>query len=208
MLFRSKPRVVMSAPDWDLVEKVPNRFRTMAPKRDIVATDGQKVTLGDGSVTLITTPGHTPGTLSMIFQVKDNGKPLTVVYSGGTAFNFVNDVPHFDTYIASQKKFADLAAHGGQRRPVADPGARVGPPAQRGQPAERRGGESAGIVDRGGEFAQRGGEGVVAEGHGGGCFNHGFHGLLGWVWNMKSRRQVRIGCGSPVNSRGAFFQPP
>ena len=46
------------------------------------------------------TPGHTPGTLSMMFQVKDNGKPLTVAYSGGTAFNFVNDVPHFDIYIA------------------------------------------------------------------------------------------------------------
>ena len=30
--------------------------------------------------------------------------------SGGTAFNFVNDVPHFDTYIASQRKMADAAA--------------------------------------------------------------------------------------------------
>ena len=26
----------MSAPDWELVEKVPNRFKSMAPKRDIV----------------------------------------------------------------------------------------------------------------------------------------------------------------------------
>ena len=28
---RYKSRVVMSAPDWDLVEKLPNRFKTMAP---------------------------------------------------------------------------------------------------------------------------------------------------------------------------------
>ena len=69
--------------------------------------------LGDGSVTLITTPGHTPGTLSFIFQVKDNGRPLTVAYSGGTAFNFVNDVPHFDIYINSQRKLADAAAKAG-----------------------------------------------------------------------------------------------
>ena len=46
----------------------------------------------------------------MIFQVKDQGRPLTVAYSGGTAFNFPNDVPHFDTYIASQRKIAAAAA--------------------------------------------------------------------------------------------------
>ena len=39
-------RVVMGAPDWDSVAKYPNRFKTMAPKRDIVATDGMKITLG------------------------------------------------------------------------------------------------------------------------------------------------------------------
>jgi len=49
----------------------------------------------------------------MIFQVKDNGRPLTVAYSGGTAFNFVNDVPHFDTYINSQRKMAAAAAAAG-----------------------------------------------------------------------------------------------
>jgi len=56
-------------------------------------------------VTVVPMPGHTPGTLSMIFQVKDNGTPLTVAFPGGTEFNFVNDVPHFDTYIASARKF-------------------------------------------------------------------------------------------------------
>jgi metallo-beta-lactamase class B len=33
-----------------------------------------------------------------------------VAYSGGTAFNFPNDVPHFDTYINSQRKMAAQAA--------------------------------------------------------------------------------------------------
>jgi metallo-beta-lactamase class B len=75
-----------------------------------VGTDGQKITVGDAGVTIVPTPGHTPGTLSMLFQVKDRGRPLTVAYSGGTAFNFVNDVPHFDTYIASQRKIATAAA--------------------------------------------------------------------------------------------------
>jgi metallo-beta-lactamase class B len=113
MQDRFHPRLVMGAPDWDSIEKSQNQYPNGKPKRDIVATDGQKITLGDSSVTLITTPGHTPGTLSMIFQVKDNGRPLTVAYSGGTAFNFVNDVPHFDTYINSQRKMAEAAARAG-----------------------------------------------------------------------------------------------
>jgi metallo-beta-lactamase class B len=110
MQDRFGSRIIMGGPDWDMVEKSQNQYPHGKPKRDIVATDGQKVTLGDTSVTLIATPGHTPGTLSMLFQVKDNGKPLTVAYSGGTAFNFPNDVPHFDTYIASQRKMAAAAA--------------------------------------------------------------------------------------------------
>ena len=113
MQDRFNSRIVMGGPDWEYTEQSVNRFPKGKPKRDIAATDGQKITLGDASVTIVATPGHTPGTLSMIFQVKDNGKPLTVAYSGGTAFNFVNDVPHFDIYIASQRKMAAAAAAAG-----------------------------------------------------------------------------------------------
>ena len=110
MQDRFGARLIMGGPDWDMVEKSVNQYPDGKPKRDIVATDGQKVTLGDTTVTIILTPGHTPGTLSLIFEAKDNGKPLTVAYSGGTAFNFPNDVPHFDTYIESQRKMAAAAA--------------------------------------------------------------------------------------------------
>ena len=108
-------RVVMGAPDWRLVEMYPNRYKTMAPKRDIVATDGMRLTLGDTSVAIWETPGHTPGTLSYTFTVRDNGRPVNVAYSGGTAFNFVNNTPNpgiqnFQTYINSQRHIADEAA--------------------------------------------------------------------------------------------------
>jgi metallo-beta-lactamase class B len=59
------------------------------------------------------TPGHTPGTISGIFQVHDQGKPLTVVYSGGTEFNFPNDIEHFDQYLASERRLASSAAAAG-----------------------------------------------------------------------------------------------
>jgi len=113
MQDRFKSRIVMAAPDWDSIEKSVNQYPNGKPKRDIVGADGQKIALGDASVTLVFTPGHTPGTLSMIFQVKDQGRPLTIAYSGGTAFNFVNDAPHFDIYINSQRKMAEAAARAG-----------------------------------------------------------------------------------------------
>ena len=112
---RYRPRLVMGAPDWRLVETYPNRYKTMAPKRDIVGTDGMKLTLGDTTVTMWETPGHTPGTLSFTFTVRDNGRPVNVAYSGGTAFNFVNNTPdpgiqNFQTYINSQRHMAAQAA--------------------------------------------------------------------------------------------------
>jgi metallo-beta-lactamase class B len=110
---RFHARVVMGAPDWTSVERAVNRYPEGKPKRDIIADDGQKITLGDTTVTIVTTPGHTPGTLSMLFDVKDNGKTLHVAYSGGTAFNFPSTAPNFDIYIQSQRKMAAAAARTG-----------------------------------------------------------------------------------------------
>jgi metallo-beta-lactamase class B len=113
MQERFGSRIVIGEGDWEMIEQSVNRFPNGKPKRDVVAQDGQKITLGGRSVTLVLMPGHTPGTVSMTFEVKDNGKPLTVAFPGGTEFNFVNDVAHFDTYISSARKFAAAAAAAG-----------------------------------------------------------------------------------------------
>jgi metallo-beta-lactamase class B len=112
-LFQSRYGARIVTGDWDLIEGSVYGYPTGKPKRDIVATDGMKVTLGDRTITLYLTPGHTPGTISGIFQVHDQGKPLTVVYSGGTEFNFPNDVAHFDQYLASERRLASLATEAG-----------------------------------------------------------------------------------------------
>ena len=112
-LFQSRYGAHIVTADWDLIEGSVYGYPTGKPKRDIVATDGMKLTLGDRTITLYATPGHTPGTISGIFQVHDQGKPLTVVYSGGTEFNFPNDVAHFDQYLASERRLASLAAAAG-----------------------------------------------------------------------------------------------
>ena len=121
MQDRFGSHIVMGGPDWDSIEKSVNGYPQGKPKRDIVADDGQKITLGDTTVTIVTTPGHTPGTLSMLFTVKDNGKPLNVAYSGGTAFNFPSTVPNFDIYIKSQAQDGRGCGGGERHHPDVEP---------------------------------------------------------------------------------------
>ncbi len=104
-------RIIMSAEDWELVEKSPRV--TVKPKRDIIATDGQKLTLGDTTLTLYMTPGHTLGTMSVLIPVKDNGKPHLVAEWGGTGFNFEHSRERFQTYVASAERFGDVVAKSG-----------------------------------------------------------------------------------------------
>ncbi len=101
--------LVYGGPDWDAVDRSTNRPGGK-PKRDTVGTDGMKLSVGDASVQIVTTPGHTAGTLSFLFEVKDNGRPLRVAYVGGTAIPFDGTADYYDTYIASVKKMAKAAA--------------------------------------------------------------------------------------------------
>ena len=107
-------KVVMGAADWNTTLQRPATAAGGVPKRDIaLESDGRKITLGDTTVDVIATPGHTPGTLSYIFPVKDAGRTLTVAYSGGTAFNFPRQAQAFAIYRDSQKKMADAARAAG-----------------------------------------------------------------------------------------------
>ena len=102
-------RLVYGAEDWDLVEKSTIRPGGK-PKRDMVGTDGLKLSVGDASIQIVTMPGHTAGTLSYLFEIRDNGKPLRVAYVGGTAIPFNGTAAYYDRYLASAKKFAQAAA--------------------------------------------------------------------------------------------------
>ena len=108
---RFHPRVILSAADWDYLERTTTAAER--PKRDMVATDGMKLTLGDTTLTLYLTPGHTPGTVSTIIPVKDGGRPHTAALWGGTMFNFPRSRPAFDIYIASNERFQGIVARAG-----------------------------------------------------------------------------------------------
>ena len=101
-------RVIMSPADWDVLDKRTNGTK---PKRDIEATDGQKLTLGDTTVTLYITPGHTPGTISTLFPVKDNGAPHLAALWGGVGLN--QDRESLEKYIRSAQRFSGIVKQAG-----------------------------------------------------------------------------------------------
>src|SRR5689334_173030 len=106
-------RIVMSAADWDFAERSTRLPAEIKPKRDVVAPDGHKLTLGDTTLSLHLTPGHTPGTISTIFTVKDGARAHTVATWGGTSFNFQLSPEAFQIYIKSATSFQDVVKKAG-----------------------------------------------------------------------------------------------
>jgi metallo-beta-lactamase class B len=75
-------QIVMGAPDWDLVER---STRDPIPSRDVVATDEMEIRLGETTVTMYLTPGHTAGTVSTMIEVRDRGRSHLTASWGGTS---------------------------------------------------------------------------------------------------------------------------
>jgi len=82
-----KARILMAAEDWALIERMSERQRRNRPlpRRDMDVKHGQKLTLGDTTVTMALTPGHTPGSIAIFFPVKDRGKQHTAMLLSLTA---------------------------------------------------------------------------------------------------------------------------
>jgi metallo-beta-lactamase class B len=117
---RYNAHVLLTAADWDLLDK----STQTKPKRDMVATDGQKLTLGDTTLTLYHTPGHTLGTQSTLIPVTDHGVKHVAAHWGGTAFNWMAGpaayiTPErpasfwFQTYSASARRFKEITMQAG-----------------------------------------------------------------------------------------------
>jgi metallo-beta-lactamase class B len=122
-----KARLAMSAADWDVVarDNSPAQFK---PRKDMVITDGQKITLGDVTVTLYVTPGHTPGTLSMIIEgltnkesvASDDQRHVAAVWGGTDPSIGRQGVQYYQdgrtmmqTHIESLKRFIALGTKAG-----------------------------------------------------------------------------------------------
>jgi metallo-beta-lactamase class B len=116
LLDHFHPRLIMSDADWKGVEgplQFDNPNWSKPPKRDITINDGYKLTLGDTTLTLNVTPGHTPGTISPVIPVRDNGQPHTAFLWGGTGFNFERTSANFARYAASAERMSQMVGESG-----------------------------------------------------------------------------------------------
>jgi metallo-beta-lactamase class B len=104
--------------DWDLIypkRAPPNQANAniVKPKKDIALQEGRPVKFGGVNVTVVATPGHTPGSVAFIFPVKDKGRTHIVGTVGGAVLGldyltteqlkmYLQSVAH---YLVTAKKF-------------------------------------------------------------------------------------------------------
>ena len=120
-------RIILSEQDWDVMAQDNNPAELKA-RKDMTAGDGQKLTLGDVTISFYLTPGHTPGTLSMIVEPlwnKTGPRPDQVrhvgAFWGGSDItigrNGVRYAPDsvtlMNTWVKSIQRFQDVAAKAG-----------------------------------------------------------------------------------------------
>jgi metallo-beta-lactamase class B len=117
--------LMASKTDWDVMARMGANGRALPRDREI--SDGEKVKIGDVTLHFSVTPGHTPGTLSTIFNTTDQGSPHVVGFFGGlgtpagadekkqhiaslTAFRTAASAARVDVLIANHQT-QDLSLH-------------------------------------------------------------------------------------------------
>lgn len=109
-------RIVLSEADWTMMEtklEFDHPLWGRPPKRDVVVTDGDKVRLGDATVDILITPGHTMGTISPIFDVTSGTQKHRALLWGGTAFNFGRQPERMQAYIDATTRAREIAKQQG-----------------------------------------------------------------------------------------------
>jgi metallo-beta-lactamase class B len=74
---------------WDMIEP------------DMVVADGDEIIIGDNTFTVIETPGHTWGTASYLYDVKDGDDTFRAITVGGLGLNAIDGPTQVEAYIES-----------------------------------------------------------------------------------------------------------
>jgi metallo-beta-lactamase class B len=98
------PHVILAPKDWELAARQATPYT-----HDMDATDGEKLTLGDTTITIYITPGHTGGTLSFLVPVRDHGVPHLAMEWGGTALSGNTSKEMLQSYISNAARMKDIA---------------------------------------------------------------------------------------------------
>jgi metallo-beta-lactamase class B len=107
--------IIAGEGDWDTLAK-DNTPAEIKPAKDMVAKDGQKLTLGDTMITIYVTPMSSPGQITVVMPLKNANQTHPGIMVGGTTMNLIrsgvrlyNDQPTmFKTYIGSLQRIKDI----------------------------------------------------------------------------------------------------
>jgi len=108
-------KVGLTAADWDVMYPATppanaNAANQVKPKRDLVLSEAQPLTLGDTTVTFVEIPGHTPGSLAFIFPVKEGRQSHVAGLFGGTILTSDRiTTPGLQQYVRSIDHYLDAA---------------------------------------------------------------------------------------------------
>lgn len=81
---------------WDMIEP------------EMVVADGDEITVGGNTFKVIETPGHTWGTASYMYDVKDGDKTHRAITIGGLGLNAIEGPPQVEAYIKSVDRVRKL----------------------------------------------------------------------------------------------------
>ena len=84
--------------------------------QDVVVKDGDAIGLGDNRLGVLETPGHTHGTASYTYDVKDRAISYRAITVGGLGLNAIENSKQVEAFIASLDKIAQLVKQ--QTNPV------------------------------------------------------------------------------------------
>lgn len=87
-------------------ESTPRAWK-MIP-RDMVVKDGEKIRLGEETFGVLATPGHTFGTASYTYDVRDGAKTYHAITIGGLGLNAIKNAKQVEAYIASVDRIEHL----------------------------------------------------------------------------------------------------
>ncbi|KAH7380040.1 beta-lactamase-like protein [Pyrenochaeta sp. MPI-SDFR-AT-0127] len=96
---------------WVALAALPANSVPPPPRRGVAVGDGDGVTLGNTTINILETPGHTLGTISLSFPVTDNGEPHIAGLMGGTGTPAQQNMREMK--VASGLKFAQYATDTG-----------------------------------------------------------------------------------------------
>ncbi len=113
-------RFVMTQGGWD--EAIESAEKSEGTRRawkmiepDVVVKGGDVIELGGNSFKVVETPGHTWGTASYLFDVKDGDKTYRAITIGGLGLNAIDGPTQVEAYIQSVDQVRALVESGDEK---------------------------------------------------------------------------------------------